>query len=61
MFKIIDTYEQAVPPSFAGLLWYKVGGGEWEADPVGYWTRNTAAMWDLLSSLDYVHAILLEE
>ena len=61
MFKIIDTYEQAVPLSEAGLLWYKVGSSEWETDPVGYWGGHEPYVWERLLDLEYVHAILLEE
>lgn len=63
MFKIIDTYEQAVPLSEAGLLWYRMDDeGTWDADPPGYWgEQNGPNHWVRLTNSGCVHAILLEE
>lgn len=62
-FRRIDTLEEALPLSEAGLLWYRYAttSTKWAPDPVvGYWAKH-AHMWEDEYSANIQYAILLEE
>lgn len=71
MFKVIESYEQALPLSEAGLLWYRRADGssyaerDWLPDAPGWWCepgwRRDQKEWDRLVRLTYEHAVLLED
>lgn len=69
-FRIVETLEEALPLSEAGLLWYKRTDGaiqseaDWQQDKPGWWCDPWKAQeseWDRLVTLSYVHAVLLED
>lgn len=69
MFKVIESFEQALPLSEAGLLWYRRADGsshvekEWRPDGQWWWCGENRDQreWDRLVRLTYEHAVLLEE
>lgn len=69
MFKVIESFEQALPLSEAGLLWYRKADGssyaekDWRPDSPRWWCVEDRDQkeWDRLVRLTYEHAVLLEE